>query len=119
MNLDLTLGEVARVCHEANRALQFITQDPAPSPGWDEAPEWQRKSAVAGVRAALDGITPEQQHVAWCQDKVAAGWVYGPVKDAERKTHHCLVPYAELPPEQQAKDAVFVAIVRALDETPR
>lgn len=109
-----TEQDIARTCHEANRALQIATGDPAPSPPWDDAPEWQRTSALAGVREALDGARPVALHESWCELKRAEGWRHGPVKDAEAKTHPCLVPYVELPPEQRAKDALFHAIVRAL-----
>lgn len=107
---------VARVCHEANRALQLATGDPAPSPPWDEAPGWQTTSAVLGVHFARENpdAPDSAQHDAWMADKIAAGWVYGEVKDAEAKTHPCLVPFDDLPPEQQAKDRLFRAIVKAL-----
>lgn len=32
----------------------------------------------------------------------------------EKKQHPCMVPYAELPPEQKAKDSIFVGVVRAM-----
>jgi len=35
-------------------------------------------------------------------------------KDAVAKTHPCLVDYDDLPPAQQAKDALFAAVVLAL-----
>ncbi|PZG20641.1 hypothetical protein C1J01_08915 [Nonomuraea aridisoli] len=105
---------VARICHEANRAVQALTNDPAPSPAWEDAPEWQRESAVAGVETARSGATPEQLHESWRAHKEADGWTYGDVKDADAKTHPCLVPYGELPAEQRAKDAIFHAIVRAV-----
>lgn len=108
------LTTIARVCHEANRALQITQGDPAVSPPWDEAPDWQREAAIAGVTAALDGATPEQLHYAWCTERINAGWRYGPVKDAETLTHPCLVPYGDLPEGQRDKDRVFLAIVRAL-----
>lgn len=41
------------------------------------------------------------------------GWTYGPVKDVEAKKHPNLVPYDELPPDQRAKDILFVNTVRA------
>jgi hypothetical protein len=112
----LGIDSIARVCHAANRELQIIAEDPAVSPPWDEAPDWQRESARAGVRAMFDGTatTPEEQHETWCAQKVADGWTYGETKDANAKTHPCLVPYAELPPIQRAKDALFRAIVSAL-----
>jgi hypothetical protein len=109
-----SVGAIARVCHEANRALQFVDRDPALSPPWDEAPDWQLESAIEGVAKARAGATAEQLHDAWCAKKRDEGWVYGDVKDAEAKTHPCLVPYDQLPPEQKAKDALFRAIVQAL-----
>ncbi len=109
-----TIRDIAQVCHEANRALQILQGDRNPSPPWDEAPEDQIRSAVNGVQAALNGQTPEQSHKTWCDEKTSNGWVWGPVKDAEALTHHCLVPYDQLPQGQQDKDHVFVAIVRAL-----
>lgn len=113
--IDLTA--VARVCHEANRAIQVATLEQDVSPYFDDAPTWQFDSAIEGVKAALEGQTSEQLHESWCRYKIEDGWVYGPVKDAEAKTHPCLVPYAELPVEQRLKDAVFRGIVAAFTET--
>jgi hypothetical protein len=39
---------------------------------------------------------------------------YGPVKDVVNKIHPCIRPYEELPEAQQKKDAMFIAVVRAL-----
>jgi len=113
-----TPAQIAEVAHEANRALQRAHGDPAPSPRWDDAPDWQRESAVAGVRTALDGADPEELHEAWCEHKRATGWTYGETKDPEARTHPCLVPYDELPQHQRDKDDLFAAIVGALDDTP-
>lgn len=54
------------------------------------------------------------QHDAWSQDKINDGWIYGVEKDAEKKTHPCLVPFDQLPEFQQKKDALFCAIVDSL-----
>lgn len=110
-------AEIAQVAHEANRAIQQIAGDPVVSPAWAEAPDWQRDSAINGVAAALSGMGPEELHQNWCEEKVATGWTFGETKDPEAKTHPCLVPYAALPPDQKAKDAVFSAIVAALAAT--
>jgi hypothetical protein len=89
---------------------------------WQDAPAWQVDSAIAGVEGVLAGNSPTEQHELWCAHKRAEGWVFGPVKDAVRKTHPCLLPYHELPVEQQRKDAIYIAVVgamaRALDLTP-
>ena len=104
--------DIARVCHEANRALQIIQGDPAPH--WEDAPEWQIASAIEGVARAIGGDGPEQLHESWCDFKRQDGWRFGEVKDAGAKTHPCLVPYADLPDDQKIKDHVFAAIVTAL-----
>lgn len=106
--------DIAYVCHEANRALQYIQGDPAPSPPWDQAPADQVKSAVQGVRDVAAGTTPEQLHDTWCKGKVDDGWTYGPVKDAVAKTHPCLVPYDQLDAGQRTKDAVYLAVASTL-----
>jgi DNA-binding transcriptional MerR regulator len=106
--------DIARVVHAANRELQIVQGDPRPSPPWDEASEYQVRESIDGVQEALRGITPEQSHEAWCARLRAGGWQYGEVKDERAKTHPCLVAFAELPEDQQRKDAVLVAIVQAL-----
>lgn len=108
----MTHEEIAEICHETNRAYCSVIGDNSQLP-WAMAPQWQRDSAVRGIATALEGATPEQQHEAWAKDKLATGWTFGPVKNPDIKEHPCLVAYAELPPEQRVKDALFVAVVRA------
>jgi hypothetical protein len=111
--MPVTMNDIARVCHEANRAYCLALGDTSQLP-WNESPDWQRSSAQLGVENALTGASPEQSHESWLAEKAANGWKYGPVKDADAKTHPCFVPYADLPADQRAKDALFVAIVNAL-----
>lgn len=77
--------EIARVTHEANRAWQVVTADPAPSPPWDEAPAWQRGSAIEGVRQALAGASAEELHDAWCRHKEEGAGSTGRSKTSARK----------------------------------
>ena len=111
----MTIEDVARVCHEANRAFCEAIGDQSQKP-WESASLWQRNSAIEGVRFRLANpdASPAAQHDAWTADKVADGWTYNPVKDPALKQHPCLVPFDELPPEQRAKDVLFVAVVAAL-----
>jgi hypothetical protein len=102
----------ARAAHEANRAWCLLHNDTS-QPAWEDAPEWQRASAINGVHGVAAGNTPRQSHEAWLAEKAASGWKYGPVKDPEKKEHPCFVPYDDLPTEQQAKDLIFVAVVNA------
>ena len=108
--------QIAKVCHEANRALCESNGDFS-QPTWDNAPDWQKTSAINGVNAHIEkGLTPEQSHENWMKEKEENGWVYGETKDPEAKTHPCMVPYSELPADQKTKDYVFKAIVETLKE---
>jgi hypothetical protein len=111
--------EVARVVHEANRALQDIDGDESPSPPWASEDPAVRALTVHGVALARSGLPAGALHEAWCAGKRAQGWTYGAVKSSTAKTHPCLIPYAELPGHQQAKDRVLHAIVTALTAPAR
>lgn len=86
-------------------------------PEWRLAPDWMRSSTLDGVkrRLAEPGAPAERQHQIWADEKHAAGWCYGPVKNPDTREHPCLVPYDELPEPEKRKDALFVAIVDALN----
>ena len=106
--------QIARVCHEVNRAFCQSIGDYS-QPRWDDAPQWQKSSAIDGVNSYIDEAkTPAQMHQSWYDQKVADGWVYGEVKDANAKTHPCMVPYDELPEQQRTKDHLFIAVVETL-----
>lgn len=106
---------IARVAHEVNRAYCQALGDNC-QPAWEDAPQWQRDSAVNGVRFHIGNPNagPDASHLSWLAEKIGGGWKYGPVKDAERKEHPCCVPYDALPVEQKAKDYLFRAVVHAL-----
>ena len=112
----MTPVQIARVVHEANRALQIEQADPTipVSPSWDDVDPETRKSAEVGVLGVINGNTPEESHEGWMRFKLDNGWTLGPVKDEATKQHPLLVPYDELPASQRIKDALFVNIVRAL-----
>ncbi len=113
--IELTYGQkqaCARAAHEVNRAYCIAMGDESQQP-WEHAPAWQKESALIGVDGVLAGNGPKESHESWLREKETTGWTYGPVKDAEIKQHPCMVPYAELPPRQKAKDALFVVTVRA------
>ena len=110
----MKIEEIARIAHETNRhyceGLGDFTQLP-----WNASPDWQRDSAVNGVKFHLENPDAgcSASHESWLKEKEATGWKYGKVKDAEKKEHPCFVQYKELPVEQQVKDALFTGIVNA------
>lgn len=111
----MTPEAIARVCHEVNRAYCASLGDTSQA-SWEDAPEWQRKSAITGVEFTLanPNAKPSNSHESWLAEKERDGWKLGPVKDPIAKEHPCFVPYEQLPAEQKAKDYLFQAVVRAL-----
>lgn len=110
---------IARAAHMINLAYCLSIGDES-QPSWEDAPDWQKESAVAGVEMHLANpdATPQQSHESWLKQKLAAGWTYGEVKDAEKKQHPCCVAYEDLAPEQKSKDFLFRAVVHALKDIP-
>lgn len=114
--MKLTIEEIANVCHNVNKAYCQSTGDLSQAE-WELAPDWQRQSAINGVKAHIDsGLTmlPEDSHISWKKQKESEGWVYGPVKDVELKMHPCMVEYDKLPNSQKAKDFLFREVVHTL-----
>lgn len=107
----------ARSAHEVNRTYCAALGDLSHLP-WDEAPAWAKESALKGVDGVVNGTRdPALSHASWLQEKIATGWKYGPVKDAEKKEHPCMMPFDRLPVAQAMKDTLFVSTVRGvLDE---
>lgn len=117
--IEMSPETIARVCHEVNRAYCASLGDYSHAP-FESAPQWQKMSLINGVHAHLkalsagEDLSPEKSHENWMAEKVATGWTYGEKKDPEAKTHPCLLPYDQLPPEQRAKDSIFGAVIREL-----
>jgi hypothetical protein len=111
-----TIQNIAKLCHQVNRAYCQSIGDTS-QPTWADAPQWQRDSAVNGVKYHLENdVSPQQSHENWATVKLADGWVWGEVKDPDNKTHPCIVPYNELPIEQRTKDYLFKAICDVFKE---
>ena len=111
----MTVEQIAKVCHEVNKAYCEALGDNS-QPFWEDAPEWQKQSAINGVNFHLENPNagPNHSHDSWLKQKQEEGWTYGPVKDPEKKEHPCFVPYEDLPVEQKAKDYLFRQIVHSL-----
>ncbi len=115
VNRPHTVEDIAKVLHEANRALCSTFGDESQL-AWEVCPAWQKTSAIKGVEAFLQnpGMTPEETHEAWLETKTRDGWTYGPIKDATKKTHPSCLPFNELPIQEKTKDVLFVAVCKAL-----
>lgn len=110
----MTDEQIAAICHEANKAFCEYLGDFS-QPGWAEAPDWQRSSAIQGVgfHRANPEASDSASHDNWMAVKRAEGWIWGAVKDTDLKMHPCMVTYEALPPSQRFKDKLFRTIVHA------
>jgi len=113
---ELTVEGIAQVCHAVIRAYAEIYASDVCTEPWEKcSPELQR-SARHGVEYALAhrDMTAERLHEEWMRYKLEHGWTHGYVKDEIKKTHPDLIPFDDLEDYEQRKDALFLAIVRAL-----
>jgi len=113
----MKIEDIARVAHEVNRDYCIALGDKS-QPKWEDAPDWQKSSAINGVQFHLANpdAGPDHSHNEWLKEKRDTGWKFGPVKNPEAKEHPCFVPYEELPLEQKAKDYLFRSVVHSLSK---
>lgn len=104
--------QIAKTCHEVNKTYCERIGDTS-QVSWEKAPDWQKESAIKGVRFHLANpdASPSHSHESWMKEKTEQGWKYGEIKDSVKKEHPCYVPYEQLPAEQQTKDYLFKSIV--------
>jgi hypothetical protein len=114
---DSFVNTIARMCHEVNRSWCILNHDYS-QPVWEDAPDWQKNSAIDGVKFHLANpdAKASASHDNWMKDKLEAGWEWGEIKDPNSKppTHPCIVPFEDLPNVQQIKDKLFRATVHAI-----
>jgi hypothetical protein len=110
-----TIEAIARVAHEVNKAYCEAIGDYSQL-AWPHTSAELDAGAGAGVELHLNNpnMGPSASHDAWMAHKLANGWTYGPVKDETKKEHPCLVPFSDLPKEQQIKDFIFRGVVHAI-----
>jgi hypothetical protein len=111
----MTTTDIAKIAHEINKAYCESIGDHSQS-DWENAPDWQKSSAVNGVNFHLENpnATPSASHESWLKQKTEEGWKHGSVKDPEKKEHPCFLPYEQLPTEQKSKDYLFRQIIHSL-----
>jgi hypothetical protein len=82
---------------------------------WDDAKEWQRQSTIAMVKSVLAGnYSPRGEHGRWLKEKADAGYVWGPVKNDDKKrgqlTNPNILDYGKLPLIQRMKDSLLIVV---------
>ncbi len=59
---------------------------------------------LPGELTLLTEKIAENVHENWSAGRIADGWVYGPARSDEKKTHPCLIPYDQLPEGEKEYD---------------
>lgn len=87
---------------------------------WEDVPQAERQSFIANVELHLvnPNLTQEERHNNWLAAKEKDGWVYGEIKDAEKKTHPFIKPYAELSQVNRTTDVLFAEMVKLAKNLP-
>jgi hypothetical protein len=113
----MTLEEgIARAVHGANCGWNAYLDDPAPDPTYDALSMEDREMILDRVKMVMEGYGPETIHDAWIDLMLSRGWNLGDRKNpaGSPPTHPCLKDWRDLPPVQQVKDSMAVAIVKNL-----
>ncbi len=102
----------ARLAHAANTAYCEALGDFSHK-AWSQLSEEEKQRIMDGVHYVIENpqAGPDSSHANWFNYMIAEGWKYGEHKDPAAKTHPCMMPFDELPQEQQAKDFIFRSIV--------
>lgn len=108
-----------KAVHDLVRAYS-IKHGSAPSPEWaGMSVETQEGTTTALLHhadmiRAGNPVSPKESHEMWPESRKKEGWIYGKVKDFEKKIHPSLIPYDELPEVERRKDDLFIACAELL-----
>lgn len=110
------IQSIAEMAYEVNRAYCAIVDPGRSIVAFDDAPLETRESVVIGVQHLLDNpeADPAEMHDFWMKTKIAQGYIHGHQVDHGLKTHPNLVPWENLSLAEQAKDAIFIGVVRSV-----
>ena len=113
--MKLTYEEIAKICHENNRAYCHAFGDYSQA-SWEHLTPEQKAVTLNGVEflMANPDASPKASHENWIEKKKSQGWKYGPDVNIFTKEHPGLVPYGELSREAKGKDLLFGAMVDLL-----
>ena len=106
---------IARIAYKVNKAYCESLGDTS-QVSWEDLTKQEKSNLVNGVDCHLKNpnVGAKSSHESWCEEKISQGWVVGEIRIPETKTHPNLVPFDQLPKEQQVKDYIFRAVVDAL-----
>jgi len=103
----------AEFIYNAARLAAIAAQAPIIPEPWSEREDDFRTQFLEIVERQCGErryFSPITLHESWIQAYLDNGWVYGPKRDTEKRTHPDLVPYDQLGQLERDKDEVFMAL---------
>ena len=103
----------AKFVYEGARLAAMAAEAPIVPEPYDDREEAFRSQFEKVIERQMGpecSSNAEQLHEDWVRAYEKMGWVYGPERDVEKKTHPDMVPYDKLGHLERDKDAVFVAL---------
>lgn len=103
---------LARIAHGANREWEMHFCPETTIPTYTESSNHHYLSFIRGY---VEGLTNEQIHYRFCEEKRAQGWQYGE-RDLANKHHPYLCPYELLNNKMRLRYVLFRRIVETYQE---
>lgn len=110
--------DMARAVHEINRHYNKLLMD-REDPTWDDLSDEEknrRTELLSETIPDLKGISAKKMHDMWVKQQAREGWKFGETYDKKKKTHPCIVDWKDLPDLEKAKDAMYLAVIKAMAE---
>jgi hypothetical protein len=111
--LSTTTARRAIFVYEAARLQADAANAPIIPPPWSEREaefRLQFCTVIDMMCSPRRKTDPAELHHDRVKAYEAMGWTHGPVRDPVAKTHPDMVPFDDLEPAKQIKDAVFIAL---------
>ncbi len=108
----ITIEEAAMVINETLRGWRMAIGDEVIDT-WADAAQAQRDIHIASIDWYMESpqSTAKAFHDQWRAWMYDNGWTWGEARDVEAKKHPLIVPWDDLPPLQQIKTRLCVAVM--------
>lgn len=80
----------------------------------EETKPFNYEDLAQNIFDITDSTQPQDNHNRWMKHRLQDGWVYGHIKDVEKKITPYLVSYKQLPQVTRIKDHIAVELVKEL-----
>lgn len=114
----MTYEEIAKVAYQTYREYLKNTNSTTNLLDWDECPDWEKKSAIIGVRTYINNPEDsiEKNHERWMKERLTNNGVYYTERDKISFDYlpREPIPFLQLSKKLQVKDFIFQNVVYAL-----